>query len=33
MIDYDKPILDKDGKPIKILLAANHMCIKTCASV
>lgn len=28
MIDYDKPILNKKGEPLRILLAAHHVCIR-----
>jgi len=31
MIDYTKPILNKEGEPLRILHAAAHHCIKTCA--
>ena len=28
MIDYEKPILNKNGQPIRILMAAHHGCIR-----
>ena len=28
MIDYDKPLLGKDGNPLKIVQAAKHHCIR-----
>ena len=28
MIDYNKPILNKEGKPLKLLEAASHFCIR-----
>ena len=28
MTDYKKPILNKDGKPLKILAASAHCCIR-----
>jgi hypothetical protein len=31
MIDYEKPLLNKDGKPLRILEVAMHTCINSCA--
>jgi len=28
MIDYNKPILNKDGKPLKILMSGEHFCVR-----
>lgn len=33
MIDFTKPILNKDKQPLKLLEVAAHHCINSCAFV
>jgi len=33
MLDYKSPILNKDGNPLRILLAGHHCCINSCAII
>jgi hypothetical protein len=31
MIDYEKPLLNERGEPLRILEVAHHCCINSCA--